>query len=80
MRNVGLVYLGVIALPLAFWRGWAADKQAAAARQQADETQKQVAASQEQSRTAHEPLLHDRYQKAAEALAGPVSTARLGNL
>lgn len=33
LRNMGLVILGVLAIPLAIWRGWSADRQARAARE-----------------------------------------------
>ncbi len=64
IRNLGVVVLAVIALPLAIWRAAVADRQAKAARQQAG--------------TAEQGLLHDRYQKGAEMLGSPILSVRLG--
>ena len=66
IRNLGVVVLAVIALPLAVWRGVVADRQAKAARQQAD--------------TAEQGLLYDRYQKGAEMLGSAILSVRLGGI
>ena len=66
IRNLGVVVLAVIALPLAIWRAVVADRQAKAARQQAD--------------TAEQGLLYDRYQKGAEMLGSAILSVRLGGI
>ena len=65
-RDVGIVAVGIFALILAGWRGWAADRQAAAAQDQVD--------------TAQQGLLNDRYQKGAEMLDSTRLSVRLGGI
>ena len=66
IRNVGLVIAGLVALPLAIWRGIVADRQSAAARRQAE--------------AAQLSLLNERYQKGAEMLGSEVLSVRLGGI
>ena len=66
IRNVGLVIAGAIALPVALWRSLVAQRQAAAAQQQA--------------LTAQFGLAEDRYQKGAEMLGSDVLSVRVGGI
>lgn len=67
IRNLGLVVAAAVGLPLAVWRSVIAERQADAA--------------QRQSETAFRSLLNDRFQKAAEMLGHPKSTAvRIGGI
>lgn len=66
VRNIGLVIAGLIALPVAIWRGIAADRQSKA-------TQSQV-------ETAQHSLLNERYQKGAEMLGNKILSVRLGGI
>ena len=66
IRNIGLVIAGSVAFPLAVWRALVADRQASA--------------SQDQSATAQQGLLQERYQRASEMLGNGVLSARLGGI
>ena len=66
IRNIGLVLAGSVALPLALWRSWVAQRQAEAAQRQAF--------------TAQEGLANDRYQKGAEMLGSDVLSVRIGGI
>ena len=66
LRNVGLLVGGVFAFVFAGWRAWVAERQANAARRQAE--------------TADRGLLNDRHQKAVEMLGSGVLTVRLGGI
>lgn len=66
VRNLGLVYAALIALPLAIWRSSIGHRQASAA--------------QKQSETAYESLLNERYQKGSEMLGSPECPVRLGGI
>ena len=66
IRNLGLVVVAVIALPLAIWRSIVAERQAKIAERQAD--------------TAQRGLLNERYQKGAEMLGSGVLAVRLGGI
>ena len=70
IRNVGFVIAGLIALPLTIWRSLVADRQASAARDQADSALRQAD-------TAQRGLLNERYQRGAEMLGSDVLSARL---
>ena len=66
LRNVGFIVAGVAALIFAIWRGVVAQRQANAA--------------QEQTTTAQQSLLNERYQRGAEMLGSPVLSVRLGGI
>ena len=66
LRNIGFIIAGVAALVFAVWRGVVAQRQANAA--------------QEQTATAQQSLLNERYQRGAEMLGSPVLSVRLGGL
>ena len=67
LRNLGLLLAAAIGLPLAIWRGIVAERQADAARRQAD--------------TAVQILLNDRFQKSAEMLGNAViGSVRMGGI
>ena len=57
VRNFGLIVAAMIALPLAIWRSRVGERQAEAARRQAE--------------TAHREMLDARFQHALEMLASP---------
>ena len=73
IRNLGLVLAGIIALPLAIWRGVVADRQASAAQRQAE-------TALEQADTAQRGLLNERYQQGAEMLGSGVLAVRLAGV
>ena len=73
IRNLGLVLAGIIALPLAIWRGVVADRQASAAQRQAE-------TALEQANIAQRSLLNERYQQGAEMLGNNVLSVRLGGI
>ena len=73
IRNVGFVIAGLVALPLAVWRGVVADKQSTAAHRQA-------ATALEQSAIAQRSLLNERYQQGANMLGDAVLSVRLGGI
>ena len=66
LRNLGLLIGGAITLVFAVWRGLVAERQAEAARRQAD--------------TAQQSLLNERYQRGAEMLGNEVLSVRLGGI
>ena len=66
IRNIGLVLAGVIALVLALWRSFVAQKQADAANRQ--------------SVVAHQSLLNERYQQGAQMVGSEVPSVRLGGI
>ena len=66
LRNLGLLIGGAITLVFAVWRGLVAERQAQAARRQAD--------------TAQQSLLNERYQQGAEMLGNEILTVRLGGI
>lgn len=66
LRNAALAIAAAVALPLALWRGLVADRQAGAARRQAE--------------TAQHGLLNERYQKGADMLGSAVLSVRLGGI
>ena len=73
IRNVGFVIAGLIALPLTIWRSLVADRQASAARDQADSALRQADSAQQ-------GLLNERYQKGAEMLGSEVLSVRMGGI
>lgn len=67
IRNVGLVILAAVGLPLAIWRSVIAERQARAA--------------QLQSEIAERNLLNDRFQKGVEMLGHPdIGSVRIGGV
>ena len=67
LRNIGLIIAAAIGLPLALWRSTVAERQADAARRQAD--------------TAVQLLLNDRFQKGAEMLGNAdIGLVRIGGI
>lgn len=67
IRNLGLVILAAVGLPLAVWRSVIAERQAQAA--------------QRQSEVAAQNLLNDRFQKGAEMLGHPdIGSVRIGGV
>ena len=66
IRNLALVIGGAIAILLAVWRSMVAERQAAAA--------------QDQAETAQHSFLNERYQRGAEMLGSKVLSVRLGGI
>ena len=66
IRNLGIVLAGLIALPLAIWRGRVADRQATATDKQAE--------------TAQKDLLNKRHQESAVMLGSGVPAVRLAGI
>ena len=73
LRNVGLLIAGGMAFVFALWRGWVAERQAAA-------SQQQTAEAQRQAETAQRVLLNERYQTGAEMLGNAKMAVRLGGI
>ena len=67
IRNLGLVVLAAVGLPLAIWRSVVAERQARAAERQID--------------IARQGLLNDRFQKGTEMLGHPdMASVRIGGI
>ncbi len=73
LRNLGIIIAGVIAFPIAIWRAVVADRQSRAAQEQAN-------SANEQTDTAQQGLLHDRYQRGAQMLGDEVLAVRMGGV
>lgn len=73
IRNLGLIVAGLVALPLATWRGYVAHRQADATHRQADIAQQQMDAVQR-------GLRNERYQKGADMLGSDVPSVRMGGI
>ena len=73
IRNLSIVLAGLVALPLAVWRGVVANRQARAAREQA-------AAAQRQAETSQEDLRNKRYQDSAGMLGSETLAVRLAGI
>ena len=73
VRNVALVWGGLVGLGLAAWRSMIANRQAVAAH-------KQVEAGLRQTEIAQESLMHDRFQRAAEMLGHISESVRIGGI
>ena len=73
IRNVGLVIGGIIAMVLALWRGYVADRQSKATQTLAETSHRQV-------ETSERGLLNERYQKGAEMLGSEFLIVRLGGI
>ena len=87
VRNLGILVGGVLAFVFALWRGWVAERQAAAAQrqveialQQAATAQRQAEIAQQQAATAERGLLNERYQRGALMLGSDVLAVRLGGI
>ena len=80
LRNLGLVYGGLIAIWVAVWRGVVADRQAEASNLQAQSSLEQAKAAQDQAETSQHVLLNERYQRGAQMLGSPVLAVRLGGI
>lgn len=87
VRNLVLSFGGFIAIGVAIWRGFVADRQAkalkdqvVALKQQVEHSQSQVTTSQIQAKTSQQGLLNERYQKGAEMLGRKVLSVRLGGI
>ncbi len=66
VRNVMLILAALLALPLAIWRGWVAERQ--------------VEATQSSVNAAQEAISNQRFQAAAQMLDNDVNAVRLGAL
>ena len=64
VRNVMLMLAALLALPLAIWRGWVAERQ--------------VRATQDSVGAAHIAIANQRFQAAAQMLGSEVNAVRLG--
>ena len=73
LRNVGLLIGGLLAFVFAGWRAWVAERQANAARLQAQ-------TALHQADTAQQSLLNERYQRGAEMLGSNVLVVRMGGI
>jgi len=80
IRNLGIVYGGLIAIWVAIWRGFVADRHAEASKQQAQASLDQAKAAQDQAKTSQRGLLNERYQRGAEMLGSPFLSVRLGGI
>ena len=80
LRNLGIVYGGLIAIWVAVWRGFVADRQAEASKQHAQASLDQAQAAQDQAETSQRGLLNERCQRGAEMLGSPVLSVRLGGI
>ena len=73
VRNLGLLIIAVVALPITLWRSIVANRQAKA-------SQAQASTALEQSATARKSFLNSRFQKGAEMLGDNELYARLGGI
>ena len=73
LRNVGLLIGGLLAFVFAGWRAWVAERQANAARLQAETVLRQADTSQQS-------LLNERYQRGAAMLGSDVLAVRMGGI
>ena len=73
IRNLGILFAALVALPLAVWRAQVADEQATAAREQAE-------AADRQAETAQADLRNKRYQDSAAMLGSEVLAVRLAGI
>ena len=80
LRNLGLVYGGLIAIWLAYWRGVVADRQAEASNRQAQSSLEHAKVAQGQADISQRSLLNERYQRGAEMLGSPDLAVRLGGI
>ena len=80
VRNLGLLLLALIALPLTIWRSLVADRQSKASQAQATASQKSASAALKQSALAQKSFLNSRFQTAAEMLGNRALYARMGGI
>ena len=80
VEDVGVVVAAVLALALAYWRGYSGDRQASAARDQVNMALRQVETAQQHSLASFETLRNERYQKSAEMLGSDVMAVRLAGM
>lgn len=80
LRNIGLVLLGLIGLPLAIWRSWLAHKQTQTGLQQAETALEQTRIANKQAETAERGLIIDRYQKGALMLESDELSVRIAGV
>ena len=73
LRNLALILLGVIGLPLAIWRSIVAHRQTQASLRQAQ-------ISYEQTQISERGFLNERYQKGAEMLGSETLATRMGGI
>ena len=73
LRNVGLLAAGVIGLGFGVWRAWTAHQQAQASQSQAE-------AANEQARIAEQGQITDRFSTAAERLGSDQRPVRIGGI
>ena len=73
LRNVGLLIGGLLAFVFAGWRAWVAERQANAAKLQAE-------TAFVQAETTRQSLLNERYQRGAEMLGSTVLAVRMGGI
>ena len=73
LRNVGLLIGGLLAFVFAGWRAWVAERQANAAKLQAE-------TAFVQAETTHQSLLNERYQRGVEMLGSTVLVVRMGGI
>ena len=76
IRNVGLVVGGIVAVILAMWRSWVAERQANAALRQARATFLQAETAERQSTTTLRSFLNERYEQGARKLGSDDPTVR----
>ena len=76
LRNLGLLAIGVIALPLAIWRSVLAHQQTIISNQQATNALEQTKIANRQAETAVRGQNTDRFQKAAEMLGSAELSVR----
>ena len=73
LRNIGLLIGGLIAFVFAGWRAWVAERQADAAKLQAETASVQAG-------TTQQSLLNERYQRAVEMFASTILEVRMGGI
>ena len=73
IRNIGLIVVAMIALPLAMWRSLVAERQAKA-------TLRQAETAERQSTTALRSFLNERYEQGARKLGSDDRTVRLDGI
>ena len=80
LRNLGLLVVAAIGLPLAIWRTWVAHQQAKASLVQANTSQAQLEGNQQQLKLLEARQETDRFQQAAEMLGSDDQVVRLGGI
>ena len=80
LRNLGLLALGLLALPFAIWRSCVAHRQATAALRQTDIASRQSETAERQSITTLQSFLHARYEQGTQKLRGGSPNDRLDGI